>query len=310
MYKRKSVLSLLSIITLFFCTYCNDNGVESDFESDEIDLDGRGGGVIAYCYQPVTSDHTKKEIYAINADGSGNVGIISTDLSLNHHDWSPDAQRIAAVGYTNETTWSIYVFTVDGSGLTRLTATDNVWDINPAWSPDGSRIAFIRFYSSQSREEIWVMNADGSNPQYIGVEGGWVKWSPDGTRFIYHSLRNDSYNIYTCDIDGQNEETIVSTGAGEIVPAWSSDASEIAFVHVDDDLNHTICIVDSNGTNLRQLTEGGTPSWSPNDSLIAFHSGPFENWEVFVINADGTNRRQVTDSPAGITAINPVWKPE
>ena len=154
------------------------------------------------------------------------------------------------------------------------------------------------------------MNADGSNQHYISIEGGSPKWSPDGIRLIYQARRDDDYDIYTCDIDGNNEQSITSTTEGEIVPDWSSDGSEIVFVQIDEDLNHTICIMDSNGTNVRRLTHGGSPKWSPNDSLIAFHSGSVENWEVFVIDSDGTNRRQVTDSPSGITAINPVWRPE
>ena len=48
---------------------------------------------------------------------------------------------------------------------------------------------------------------------------------------------------------------------------------------------------------------------SPDGLLIAFDTGPDTEWEVWIINADGTNLRQVTDSPSGVTAINPVWKP-
>ena len=306
MHKRLKICFIGLLLFYLWSLGCNKKTTEPDQEI--IPLDGRGGGVIAYCYQPLQNGI--HQIYALNADGSGNQKLIEASIGLNHHDWSPDTLQIAAVGYVNDDTWSIHVFDANGTNLTRLTTTSDVWDNDPAWSPDGSHIAFTRIYPSQNREEIWIMNADGSNQHYIGIEGGSAKWSPGGTRLIYHSLRNDNYNIYTSDIDGQNEQSLTSATTGEIVPVWSPDGSQIVFTRVEEDLTHEICIMDSNGTNLRQLTEGGAPKWSPDGSLIAFHSGPFEQWEVFIINFDGTNRRQVTNSPTGITAINPVWRPE
>ncbi len=64
---------------------------------------GSGGGVIAYCYQPMTGG-SLHQIYAINLDGSDNRKLIEASVGLNHHDWSPDAQRIAAVGYAGQST--------------------------------------------------------------------------------------------------------------------------------------------------------------------------------------------------------------
>jgi len=141
-------------------------------EPEDIPPDGTDGDVIAYCYQPLQDGI--HQIYSINADGSGNRRLIVTATGLNHHDWSPDGQQIACVGYlgTNSSTWSIHVFDVDGTNLTRLTSQTGVWDTEPAWSPDGSQIAFTRIHPNENhREEIWIMNSDGSNPLYTGIEG-------------------------------------------------------------------------------------------------------------------------------------------
>jgi Tol biopolymer transport system component len=276
-------------------------------------LDGRGGGVIAYCYQPVTGTDTKKEIHAINADGSGDVSIINTDLSLNHHDWSPDAQKFAAVGYTSETTWSIYAFDADGTGLTRLTTMEGVNDNEPHWSPDGTKIVFSRVYPDQNlRTELWLMDADGENQRYTGVQGYAAKWSPDGSHFVYQSSLGEDSDLFTCHTDGSNVQQLMATAFMESSPVYAPDGTQIAYV-TDRDGGHQIYIMDADGSNPRGLTyheyDSYAPKWSPDGSLIAFGSGPFSEWEVFVINADGTNLRQVTHSPAGITAINPVWRP-
>ena len=109
---------------------------------------GSGGGVIAYCYQPMSGD-SLHQIFAVNLDGSDDRKLIDVSIGLNHHDWSPDAKKIVAVGYLNQSTWLIYTFDVNGSNLTRLTNTQGVWDSEPIWSPDMTQIAFTRIYQDE-----------------------------------------------------------------------------------------------------------------------------------------------------------------
>ena len=96
---------------------CAENAVEPDPGPPPIDtngsdlpavvpLDGRGGGILAYTLQPGTNQGYHV-IYAMNADGTGNSRITNASFGLNHHEWSPDAHRIAAVGYRDDyETWS------------------------------------------------------------------------------------------------------------------------------------------------------------------------------------------------------------
>jgi len=284
---------------------------------DRVPLDGRGGGVIAYCYQPLTGNFNH-QIYIMNADGSGNQKLIDADIGLNHHDWSPDARQLAAVGYVNQSTWSIYVFDAEGTNLTRLTTTTNVNDSEPHWSPDGTQIVFTRIYPNQNdRTEIWIMNANGSSQAYIGVEGFAAKWSPDGTRLIYQSSMGAGSDIYTCHTDGSDMQQLTDTVIDEWFPIWSPDMTQIAFnaYPTGDYDTSEIFIMNADGTNRRQLTDNtvsdGYPRFSPDGLLLAFtRSVSAQKWEVFVLNVDGTDVRRVTNSPLGITAINAVWRPE
>jgi Tol biopolymer transport system component len=69
-----------------------------------------------------------------------------------------------------------------------------MWVEYPAWSPDGTRIAFMGGPDGPTEYDIWVMNADGSNPVQLTDSPGpdwWPAWSPDGTRIAFASVRDD-----------------------------------------------------------------------------------------------------------------------
>jgi len=85
----------------------------------------------------------------------------------------------------------IYSTAADGTGLVKLAQ-----GFNPVYSPDGTRIAFVR------ATQIWTMNADGTNPQQVttavGMDDGSPAWSPDGSTLAFARLRSDgSPGIYT-----------------------------------------------------------------------------------------------------------------
>jgi Tol biopolymer transport system component len=277
-------------------------------------LDGRGGGVIAYSKQPGPGSGVH-EIFTINADGTGDRKLIDAPLGLNHQAWAPTAERLVAVGYVSESTWSLYGFRSDGSGLLRLTHTSGVWDTEPAWSPDGSRIAFTRMYPSRNgRSELWLMNADGTDQHALGVEGFGARWSPDGTQFVFASNKGGNWELYVCAADGTNESRLTTTPADEMSPVWSPAGAEIAFTS-NADGDHEIVVMASDGSHRRRLTDNVSdehyPAWSPDGSLIAFQSDlPGRgHFELYVMDADGAHSRRVTHTPPPRTAIAPAWRP-
>ena len=240
--------------------------------------------------------------------------------------------RIAYVSYG-----AIYVADDDGSDEKRLTidnsnpGDDFVGDFNlawhdrdPAWSPDGTRIAFIRddFRDDFSKSELFIMGSDGDNVQKVGSEdlrspdwsaSGNPSWSPDGTRIAVagRGLRISSKwrgsfdmvdNIFVVDHDGHNVRRLTYDGGWG--PSWSPDGTRIAFTKSTGVYATDIFVMDTNGHNVRRLTYGGGwgPSWSPDGTRIAFTS----NEEVFVMNADGTGRRQLTYNGGS----SPDWSPD
>jgi len=98
-----------------------------------------------------------REIYVMNADGSGVTRLTDHDAPDALAAWSPDGQRIAFMS-ARDGDFDIYVMNADGSGVTRLTDNDAV-DWAPDWSPDGQRIAFMS--ARDGDFDIYVMNAAG-----------------------------------------------------------------------------------------------------------------------------------------------------
>ena len=136
-------------------------------------------------------------------------------------------------------------------------------------------------------------------------------WSPDGRHIAFSSRRDDNWEIYVMDSDGNNPRRLTNHSANDWRPSWSPDGRHIAFSS-DRDGNREIYVMDSDGSNPRRLTKhpasDGYPSWSPDGRHIAFSSRRDDNWEIYVMDSDGSNPRRLTNHSAGDGY--PSWSPD
>jgi len=276
-------------------------------------------GVISYCYQPKIPSLGIPQIYCINSDGTNNRRIIDATIGLSHQDWSRDTTKFAAVGYVDAyTTWSIFKFNSDGTGFIRLTNVNNVWDSDPVWSPDMSKISFTRIYPNQNmKREIWIMNSDGSGQHFTGIDGWNAKWSKNGSGFVYCSnINSNNFDIYLCDTNGTCSQKLTNTATDEMCPDFSPDGTEIAYTTGSSSVTSSCEIykMKSDGTNVRRLTNNNSfdysPKWSPDGAKLAFVSDMHEanEPEIYIMDTSGTNPQRVTFTPANITAVSPSWR--
>jgi Tol biopolymer transport system component len=207
--------------------------------------------------------------------------------------------------------WQIFSTRADGSDRSQLTAlsTDQ---FHPAWSPDGSRIAFSA-QSADGEMEIHVMDADGSNVEQLTEGPGYLPaWSPDGSRIVFVSNRDGNDEIYVMDADGSNQTRLTDDPDEELAPVWSPDGTRIAFQSNRGGGNE-IFVMNAQGKNVRNLTDvpgSGEfdPAWSPDGMRIAFASDRDGNPEIYVMNADGSGVARLTNDPAH--DWNPAWAPD
>ena len=204
---------------------------------------------------------------------------------------SPDGTRVAFTIAWYPPGWStldgdIYVANIDGTALRRLT-TDAELDEQPAWSPDGRRIAFRSHRAGDW--DIWVMNADGSGQRNLmdnelpaRATEHTPAWSPDGSRIVYASDIDDfAYSkLWTMRADGSDKRRLLSQTAGTFEvdrePSWSPDGSSIAFRRIAPNGGGSDIMIANvaTGAVTRMAMDGvqAMPAWSPDGSLIAFTS--------------------------------------
>ncbi len=196
------------------------------------------------------------EIYVMNADGSGRRRLTRQPGDDSHPHWSPDGARIVFNSARStpdlSVDWSkqhIEVFTMaaDGSDVRQVTRFKTV-STYPQFSPDGRKIAFRRVTDEPGmlwdltlgarNSEVFVMNADGSNPVNVSKSAaydGWPAWSPDGSRIVFSSNRAGPANIgqlYVIDAEGGNLQKLTDGPGSLVQPSWSRDGKRIyAFQH-------------------------------------------------------------------------------
>jgi Tol biopolymer transport system component len=208
-----------------------------------------------------------------------------------------------------------------------------------AWSPDGTKIAFVVRDTETPDGSIWTANADGSGATRLFDGGGACKsvyhpsWSPDGSKLVMVCYPDDSNaSVAILDIASMSLRTLVTVALPEFLdnpPRWSPDGASIAFpiLHWDPTNDHLdgslVATVPAAGGKVRRLTTFDTnmssPDWRPDGSELAMNSYDLSGIQdtdqpsnLYAIKPDGTGLRQLTHSSVNgeMRIAQPRWTPD
>jgi Tol biopolymer transport system component len=247
--------------------------------------------------------------------------------------WSPDGRRlvfddvVAPPPACDDGCRDLFVTSAQGTVRRRLTygASSRGSAQAPAWSPEGSWIAFNRSnVLGAGRAGIYIVSADGRRLRRVTRLTGLPVWSPNG-RWI--GFIADSGRIYRVHPDGSGLRLITRYGSGNL--AWSPNGKLLSFTRLIAARPGShgalalrdrgeVDVVDADGHNPHRVTnsneDAGAASWSPDGTHVAFvarkrgATGRCGSTAVFVARADGRGRRRVTPHGPGYLSLS--WSPD
>jgi TolB protein len=261
-------------------------------------------------------------VATMNPDGSGNVDVPPSDVT-GQPAWSADGTQLAFARLTppDGSAPGIFVSRADGSNLRRVTTASSVGaggahcHLDPAWSPDGSRIVYEDFIDPP--DGLAVLPATTSlrmvdvnsgadavfvAPSIAGRHLRYPSWSPDGTQISFTTSDGSSTGgdeIWTIEPTGANRRQVTATESPKGKSDWSPDSKTLAFQDGSFDFAEvaTIAATATEATP-NHLTSNdhfdGYPTFSPDGRRIAYVEAPPDNPlgdEIFTMAANGSDRQ-------------------
>jgi Tol biopolymer transport system component len=236
------------------------------------------------------------DLWVVRGDGSDRHQLTRSGAGVDiSPTWAPDASRLAyrhstAAGGGSLEADVIRIVQADGSGQRDL-----VVGSFPAWSPDGSWIAF----RGVAGVDLALIKPDGSDLMPLGARNAECPvWSPDGTQILYCSNEDtsgqvsDNWEVWVMNRDGSHQRQLTHDPARDYPIAWSADGSRIVFYSQRDGAGASF-VMDADGSNVARLITAADLSsvgaWLPDGRFVISSAGiDIPDW--YVLNPDGTRQ--------------------
>ncbi len=210
----------------------------------------------------------------------------------------------------------IYMMNFDGTDVKQVTHHRSI-AFAPAWSVDGTRIAYSLFTRHQNNIkniDLYEFNFTTNTVHLLsnrrGINSG-AAYSPDGKKVALTLSYLGNPEIFSLDLGSHQVKQLTKSFGFDVDPTWSSDGENIAFVSSRTGVP-MVFTMKSDGTQVQRLTYAGrynaTPTWSPQKNKIGFAGWIDKNFDIFIMNPDGTKIERLTKDQGGNE--DPVFSPD
>jgi TolB protein len=249
-----------------------------------------------------------KELYVSDFDGYNWKQVTSDKSIALLPRWSPRGEKILFNSYKDGGPM-LYMTDFATGNSKRISGRDGL-NIGAAWAPDGEKVALT--LSHKGNPDIYEIDLSGKIidklTDHWGIDVS-PTFSPDGAKMAFVSDRSGSPQIYVRDLGSGSAERLTFEGNYNTSPSWSN-LNRIVFSAMKGG-RFNIYVMDSDGRNLKMLTEGQgnneDPCWSPDGRYIVFSSNRDGGYHLYIMNANGRNQRRITFLRGEQTS--PTWSP-
>ncbi len=249
----------------------------------------------------------------VTAEAQGRTGSASVTVVAMESLLSIDRFSNGTLGFSSTRgTGALNLFIV-GPGGTKAVTSLSQHEQFDGWSPDGARMAAIRYPVGSTTFTSHILDADGTND--ILIDDGIVNWAPD---WLHRGAVLDG-QMTISNADGGGKHHIGLPGIVTDGPWWSPDGSRVAFAYSTSDAAPSdIYVTSMDGTGILNITASPSvsedfASWSPDGKRLAItgENAPAGlGSSIYVVNATGTALSQLTSTVPPRGDVDPEWSPD
>lgn len=245
------------------------------------------GSKIVFCSNRL--NNAAKDLWMMNADGSGQYPLWTDPGDEKEPTWSPDGKWIAYCS-DRDGSWDIWKIRSSGGAPVKITIHPEE-DSYPTWSPDGQTIYFSSLRTGN--RELFSIPANGGPVTQLTDHARWDEYpdcSPDGEYLVWWSNRYSKRDILIMSLNDLTPEILVGTPEMEDFPNWSYDGKYVVYVSMESAVGQSadLMIIEVQTNDITTITNDPEkdwwPSFHPSSYKVVFGSTRSGNWDIWTID--------------------------